>query len=134
MVDELAVRRRLRRGSSPRQAFWVAFAGAHLLTRPLTVSIEKGKEALAVFSHREEAEMFLWWFETAGRVWQAREIPLREVVLMLYGPYRRVHAVVLDPLPQMLTDGTLDLVALERRRFVRWATSRERDPTLPDAD
>jgi len=112
--------------------FWVAFAGERLLTRPLTLSLEDGKEALAVFSHQEEAEMLLRWFETAGDGWQARETALGEVILLLYGPYCRAYAVVLDPLPQMLTDGFLDLVALERRRFVEWAASRERDPTVPD--
>jgi hypothetical protein len=34
--------------------------------------------------------------------------------------------VVLDPLPEMLEDGTIDLVEVERRRFVRRLLARER--------
>jgi hypothetical protein len=41
--------------------------------------------------------------------------------------------VILDPLPEMLADGLLGLVSLERRRLVEWATGWERDPAPPDA-
>jgi hypothetical protein len=133
MAEVVAMRRTSRRGSRPCRAFWVAFAGEGWLTCPLTLRLGNGKQALALFSHEEEAEVFLRSSESAGRDWRARETSVGEVVLLLYGPYCGATGVVIDPLPEMLTDGFLGLVSLERRRFVRWATGRERDPTPPDA-
>ena len=40
--------------------FWLIFAEEHQLSRPLTVVLPGGGEALAVFSSESEAEMFLW--------------------------------------------------------------------------
>jgi hypothetical protein len=133
MVDELAARRRLRRSSCACHVFYVLFASEHLLIHPLTLELEGGKEALAVFSHKEEGEMFLRSFETAGEGWHIRETSAGEVVSLLYGPCFGAKSVALDPLPQMLGEGFLRLVALERSRFVEWVTARERGPTLPDA-
>jgi hypothetical protein len=131
MVDELAVRRRARRSSSACYLFYVVFAGEHQLTRPLTLGIEGGKEALAVFSHQEEAQTFLQSFEPAGEGWRVKEASVGEIILLLYDPSCDAHAVALDPLPQILNDGLLALVTLERRRFVRWSASRECSRTLP---
>src|SRR3712207_3111604 len=114
MVDDLAVRRRSRRSSSTCHLFYGVFAGEHQLTRPLTLGLEGGKEALAVFSHEEEAEMFLQSFGTTGEGWRVRETSVGEVILLLYGPSCGAHTVALDPLPQMLADGILALVTLER--------------------
>jgi hypothetical protein len=130
MVDVLAVRRRLRGASSACRVFWVVFAGERRLTQPLTMSLGRGNEALAVFSHEEEAEMFLRSLGLAGEGWRARETSAGEAVSLLYGPCCGAKSVVLDPLPQMLDDGLLGLVALDRRRFVRWATVRNRSRGL----
>ena len=132
MVDVLAERRRSRH-ASPGSMFWVVFADECRLTCPLTLGLEGGKEALAVFSHREEAEMLLRWFGTAGEGWRIRETSAGEVVSLLYGPCCGANTVALDPSPQMLADGFISSVALERGRFVRWVTSREWTPLLPDA-
>jgi hypothetical protein len=133
MVDVLAVRRRSRRGSPPCRVFWVIFAGEHRLTRPLTLGLEGDKEALAVFSYKEEAEMFLRSFGPAQEGWRVRETSAGEVVSLLYGPCYGAKAVALDPLPRMPADGFLGLVALERRRFVGWVTDREQNPMPPGA-
>lgn len=133
MIDELAARRRLRRSSCACHVFYVLFASEHLLIHPLTLELEEGKEALAVFSHKEEAEMFLRSFETAEEGWHIRETSAGEVVSVLYGPCCGAKSVALDPLPQMLAEGFLGLVALERNRFVEWVTARKQGPTLPDA-
>jgi hypothetical protein len=37
---------------------------------------------------------------------------------VLYGPCARVRAVALDPLPEMVAEGTIELVSLNRSRFV----------------
>jgi hypothetical protein len=134
MVDVLAERRRSRHAASPGSVFWVVFADECQLTRPLTLGLEGGKEALAVFSHREEADMLLRWFGTAGEGWRIRETSAGEVVSLLYGPCCGANTVALDPSPQMLADSFLSTVALERGRFVRWVTSRKLSPPLlPDA-
>jgi hypothetical protein len=118
-MDVLAVRRRLRGASSACRVFWVLFAGERWPTQPLTVSLGRGKEALALFSHEEEAQMFLCSLGSDG-----------EAVSLLYGPCCGAKSVVLDPLPQMLDDGLLGLVALDRRRFVGWATARNQSRSL----
>jgi hypothetical protein len=133
MVDVLAERRRSRH-ASPGSMFWVVFADECRLTCPLTLGLEGGKEALAVFSHQEEADMLLRWFGTAGEGWHIRQTSAGEVVSLLYGPCCGANTVALDPSPQMLADSFLSTVALERGRFVRWVTSRKLSPPLlPDA-
>ena len=133
MVDVLAERRRSRH-ASPGSMFWVVFADECRLTCPLTLSLEGGKEALAVFSHQEEADMLLRWFGTVGEGWRIRQTSAGEVVSLLYGPCCGANTVALDPSPQMLADSFISTVALERGRFVRWVTSRELSPpVLPDA-
>ena len=133
MVDVLAERRRSRH-ASPGSMFWVVFADECRLTCPLTLGLEGGKEALAVFSHQEEADMLLWWFGTVGEGWRIRRTSAGEVVSLLYGPCCGANTVALDPSPQMLADSFISSVALERGRFVRWVTSRKLSPPLlPDA-
>ena len=134
MVDDLAVRRRKCHAASPGSVFWVVFADECRLMRPLTLGLEGGEEALAVFGHQEEADMFLRWFGTAEEGWRIRETSAGEVVSLLYGPCRGAKSVALDPFPQVLADGFLSLVALERGRFVQWVTSRQWAPVMPDAD
>lgn len=133
LVDVLAEKRRSCH-ASPGSMFWVVFADECRLTCPLTLSLEGGKEALAVFSHQEEADMLLRWFETVGEGWRIRQTSAGEVVSLLYGPCCGVNTVALDPSPQMLADSFISTVALERGRFVRWVTSRKLSPPLlPDA-
>jgi hypothetical protein len=134
MVDVLTERRRSRHAASPGSMFWVVFADECRLTCPLTLGLEGGKEALAVFSHQEEADMLLRWFGTAGEGWHIRQTSAGEVVSLLYGPCCGANTVALDPSPQMLADSFISTVALERGRFVRWVTSRKLSPPLlPDA-
>jgi len=134
MVDVLTERRRSRHAASPGSVFWVVFADECRLTCPLTLGLEGGKEALAVFSHQEEADMLLRWFGTAGEGWHIRQTSAGEVVSLLYGPCCGANTVALDPSPQMLADSFISTVALERGRFVRWVTSRKLSPPLlPDA-
>src|SRR5215203_3578642 len=75
-------------------------------------------KVLPVFSFEEEAQMFLHLggYEQSG--WRARESCAGELVSVLMGPCTDVEGVALDPLPQMLEDGTIGLVEVGRRRFV----------------
>ena len=75
-------------------------------------------EALAVFSHEEEAEMFLHLGGYGDDGWYTRETSTGEIVSVLYGPCLDAKGVALDPLPGMVGDGTVNLVRLGRERFL----------------
>ncbi len=55
-----------------------------------------GSDVLPVFSFREEAQMFLGLGHAADS-WQVKETTGGELVSVLYGPYREVEHVALDP-------------------------------------
>jgi hypothetical protein len=81
---------------------------------------------LPVFSFEQEVEMFLrlgGYYDGGG--WRARESSAGELVSVLCGLCVGVGGVALDPLPQMLKDGTIGLVLVGRRRFVRRLLARE---------
>jgi hypothetical protein len=84
---------------------------------PLCVRAGLSK-VLPVFSFEEEAEMFLHLggYESSG--WRARESCAGELVSVLLGPCVDVEGVALDPLPEMLEEGTIGLVEVGRRSFV----------------
>ncbi len=116
MVEGVAVesrRNKLASGST----FWLIFEEERRLTRPLTVVLPGGGEALAVFSSEGEAEMFRW-LGMAGDGWRTRETSSGEVISLLYGPCSEARSVALDPFPEMLADGLAGLVALDRVRFL----------------
>jgi hypothetical protein len=75
-------------------------------------------KVLPVFSFEEEAEMFLHLGGYDDSVWRTRESCAGELVSVLCGPCADVEGVALDPLPEMLEDGTIELVEVGRRRFV----------------
>jgi hypothetical protein len=81
---------------------------------------------LPVFSFEEEAEMFvrLGGYEGDG-AWRARESSAGELVSVLLGPCKDVGSVALDPLPEMLKDGTVGLVSVERGCFLGRLFARE---------
>ncbi len=83
-----------------------------------------GEEALLVFSHKEEAEMFLRLGQAGSDGWQARESTAGELISVLYGLCAGVERVALDPLPDMLVERTIGLVSLSRERFVDFVLGR----------
>jgi hypothetical protein len=103
-------------GPTPATRWMVARNGEGRL-EPLCVRTGLSK-VLLVFSFEEEAEMFvhLGGYESSG--WRARESCAGELVSVLLGPCADVEGVALDPLPEMLEDGTIELVEVGRRRFV----------------
>jgi hypothetical protein len=80
---------------------------------------------LPVFSFEEEAEMFLRLGGYDGGRWRARESSAGELVSLLCGPCKGVRGVALDPLPEMLKDGTVGLVRVERESFLGQIFARE---------
>jgi hypothetical protein len=91
---------------------------------PLCVSAGKVR-VLPVFSFEEEAEMFLRLGGYEGDAWRARESSAGELVSVLCGPCKDVKGVALDPLPQMLEDGTVGLVGVGRKSFLGQMFARE---------
>ena len=92
---------------------------------PLLVDDEggggRGGEALAVFGHEEEAEMYLGLW-APGDGWRAREIGTGELASVLRGPsWPGARRVALDPLPGALAEATGFnlLVGMDRDRFAQ---------------
>jgi len=112
-------------GRYPGSTYWLIARNDNGRLKILTT----GEEAMPVFSHEEEAEMFLRLRRVGFEGWQARESTAGELISVLYGPCAGVKCVVLDPLPEMLVERTLGLVSLSRERFVDLVLSRERTPT-----
>ena len=81
-------------------------------------------EALPVFSHEEEAELFLCLGEI-GDGWRVRESSAGEIVSLLFGPCAGVGSVTLDPSPLMVSE-MMALVRVGRDRFLDLITAPAR--------
>jgi len=82
-----------------------------------------GDEMLPVFSHEEEAEMFLRFGGLSDDCWIS-ESDVGELISVLYGYCAGVKEVALDPLPTMVDERTVGLVSLPRERFIESITAR----------
>jgi hypothetical protein len=82
-----------------------------------------GDEMLPVFSHEEEAEMFLRFGGLSDDCWIS-ESDAEELISVLYGYCAGVKEVALDPLPTMVDERTVGLVSLPRERFIESITAR----------
>jgi hypothetical protein len=110
-------------GSTRTTRWMVARDGGKGRLEPLCVRAGLSK-VLPVFSFEEEAEMFLHLGGYADSGWRVRESSAGELVSVLCGPCADVEGVALDPLPEMLEDGTIELVEVGRRRFVEHLLER----------
>src|SRR5215207_4171028 len=114
-------------GRDPGSVYWLIGRHENGSLEVLTSGLSGGEEALPVFSHEEEAEMFLW-LGGLGDGWHARESAAGELTSILCGLCSGVQKVVLDPLPKMLDEKTGWLVSLERERFLDLVLGRGRSP------
>jgi len=112
-------------GPTPTTTRWMVARADEGRLEPLCVRAGRSK-VLPVFSFEEEAEMFLHLGGYAASGWRARESCAGELASVLMGPCLDVEGVALDPLPEMLEDGTIDLVEVGRRRFVGQLLEGER--------
>jgi hypothetical protein len=106
----------LRCRRQPGAAYWLITKTANGRVGVLTLDCGTG-EALPVFSHAQEAEMFLR-FGQAGDEWRVTESRAGGLISVLYGPCACVKVVALDPLPAMVARSTVGLVTLARNRFM----------------
>lgn len=98
-----------------RRHYWMISCHGEAEKNPLTLD-DGGNRTLPVFSHKEEAEMFLG-LRGSGDGWRVHERSSAEIVLMLYDPRAGVRNVALDPLPEMVAERTVGLVSVCRKRF-----------------
>lgn len=105
-----------RRDSLTGTKYWV-ISGDPRLVDVFKLDLDGLGKTLPVFSFKEEAEMFL---KLGGldEGWWAGESGVDDLATLLLGDGADVESVVLDPLPAMLADSTVGLVALSLRRFV----------------
>ena len=91
----------------------------------------RGGEALAVFGHEEEAEMYLGLWAPGDDGWRAREIGAGELASLLRGPsWPGARRVALDPLPGALAGAAgfnLLLAGMDRVRFAQRLARDARD-------
>jgi hypothetical protein len=90
----------------------------------------RGGEALAVFGHEEEAEMYLGLW-APGDGWRTREVGAGELASLLRGPsWPGARGVALDPLPGALAGAAgfnLLLAGMDRVRFAQRLARDARD-------
>lgn len=94
--------------------FWLVAKDGPCSIEMLTVYCG-GDEALPVFSHEEEAELFLG-LGGVGDGWRVRESAAGEIVSLLFGPCAGVGSVTLDPSPLMAPE-MMGLLRVGRDRF-----------------
>ena len=111
----------------PGPTYWLITTSQNGHREVLTLD-HVGEEMLPVFSHEEEAEMFLR-LGGMGYGWRIGKSSARELVSVLYGPCAGVREVALDPLPEMVAEGSLELVSLLRERFIRRIMRPEENPS-----
>ena len=90
-----------------------------------------GDEALPVFSHEEEAELFLCLGEI-GDGWRVRESSAGEVISLLFRPCAGVGSVTLDPLPATVAGAMIELLSLSRERFLDRLMGTEGEVVIPE--
>ena len=113
---------------APGSAYWLIAKNENGRLEVLTTGLTGGEEAVPVFSHEEEAEMFLRLWEVGYDGWRVRESTAGELISVLYGPCMSVERVALDPLLEMVLERTVGLVSLSRERFVDLVLKREQPP------
>jgi hypothetical protein len=111
----------------PGPTYWLITTSQNEHREVLTLDHD-GEEMLPVFSHEEEAEMFLR-LGGMGYGWRVGKSSAHELVSVLYGPCAGVREVALDPLPEMVAEGSLELVSLLRERFIWRIVRPEEDPS-----
>lgn len=85
-----------------------------------------GSDVLPVFSFRDEVEAFLH-LKGASDGWHARETTCGELVSILYGLYRDVEHISLDPMPEVV-----ELMSLSRKAFVEALLGSDRSSSVEE--
>jgi hypothetical protein len=106
--------------------YWLITMHAASKIDVLTVRVDSGGEALAVFSFEEEAKMFLDLRLAASEEgWCVRQTSMGEIVSVLYGPCSDAKEVVLDPVPEVGRKELVGLLNMHRNDFLRFLLGDE---------
>jgi len=108
---------------TPAPAYWLI---TKMMNGRMEVLTLHCKKTLPVFSHKEEAQMFLRFSRGVGEGWRVAESGAGELVSVLFGLCREVEEVALDPLPEMVAEMTVGLVSLDRGYFIERITTTRR--------
>jgi hypothetical protein len=101
--------------------YWLIAKRATSKMDVLSVRVDSGGEALAIFSFEEEAKMFLDLRLAASEEgWCVRQTSIGEVVSVLYGPCSDAKKVVLDPVPEVGKKELVELLNMHRNDFLRF--------------
>ena len=107
-------------GSLTRRPLWIITSYQNNRMDALTLDPDSDGGFLAVFSFKEEAEVFLNLLEDDQKNdWRSRQTAAGELVSILLGPCAGVKGVALDPLPVLFSRAMLRLVSVNRERFVQ---------------
>jgi hypothetical protein len=117
-IEAFQARRTAERPSGP--AYWLITKNAFGRIEVLTLDC---RQTLPVFSHEEEAEMFLR-LRGMDDGWRVSESRVGELVSVLYGPCAGVEEVALDPLPEMVAERIVGLVSQARECFLERVLAR----------
>ena len=101
----------------PGTSYWLISKNENGQLEILATDLAGGEEAMPVFSHEQEAEMFLGLWEVGFYGWQAWESTVGEILSVLCAPCASVERVAVDPLPEMGLERIVGLVSLSRERF-----------------
>lgn len=106
-----------------RPNFWLLAEPSEDGMAPLTLWLS-GTKALAVFSAREEAEMYASFGSGLGGRWEARRVDDGKLLSLLVKGADGLEYVALDPLPEELSWLPLELIGLRWDRFMRLLSTR----------
>jgi hypothetical protein len=126
-------------GKAPRQppstiSYWLIAEKLNNRLEVLTIRTDDSQETLPVFSSEEEAELILQFGGVTGG-WRARESGAGELISILSGPCVGIKKVALDPSPEMVVEGTVELVSLLRQGFMNLINARiSGPPGLEDSE
>jgi hypothetical protein len=123
------IKRSLEQGTKPSRMLagrprWLIVRERGNMLDPMCVYVGV-ERVLPVFSFEEEAKLFLQLGSYEAH-WRARKSCVVDLVWVLRGPCADVKSVALDPLPEMLEDGTLALVGVKRKRFLEYILARQK--------
>jgi hypothetical protein len=106
-------------------AHWLIVDGRDFNPEVFTTRLPSGDQALVVFSFREEGEMYLRLEGGIDRgQWRFYKSSVEELLSVLWGQCRDVGYVVMDPLPQGLSEKLITHYVMGRHQFMDFLMGR----------
>lgn len=100
-----------------RSSYWLLVRDGDNDLEILATGLSSGKQALAVFSFEEEAEMFLC-LRNSGDGWRTRETAAGELLSLFHTLLEGVSCVTLDPIPENSFLNASGLLSIGREAFM----------------